>query len=526
MEYHECSIAGTKLQRTQGAKEDCYLIVIKFTEGLNVIQHPIEVIPSTCSKVLDVKIYNNTMLRFDLKMFTTHNQFFLHWKMLVLLIMVVGAQSENFTRALYPCLKPNESMLNRTDLKGMPFELKRTLTEEVSKIERYIVPIPSAADLCDYIQKKVIVIFRRIYGIAAEIQNGLAENVSDTTSKRSEVLSYLAAEYLISKVVVIRQNYCKNKEKHFSEESFECITVQPKSEDVISEGGTSMGLRVVLVVCNIASIIGQLLLLILCWKATNLQAIYPQRCLMFLAVTQGLLHVLQLASLHLYNFVHACMVISISSHWMALCAFVWLSCASYEINWILSEKCSFTKQERYTGYICFAFGLTAVIVLSCTIIHFSSEKSIGYGQEHSCFIGNKWSNFYSFLLPTSIAFLLSAIWTVYNYKLHVTSTKSNRFRKGEAYSLIRSRFSIILRITLVLFAFLASRYIDVFLKASWAAAAIANVLISLQGTAIFFGMVTSRDVLSAVKSACCRKQNDRVTYAYKYRKRATFQNNA
>lgn len=444
-------------------------------------------------------------------------------KMFMFVLMLVSwTKGENFTRALYPCVRPIEKLKNDNSSLTLPLKLKSTLLTELSKFERYLIPLPSANDLCDYIQKKVPVILARVHINLWENDKG--SNTSVNASILLNDITLLSTEYLISKVIEIRREFCTSNDKVFSEEKFECLTPKPDDEEASSGGSSSIGIHLTAVLGNIASIIGQVVLLILFSKVKNMHA--PRKCIIFLSITQGLLHILQLASLYLYKIIQACTVISISSHWIDLSAFVWLCCASYETNWILSGKSSFTKQERFTAYSSFAFGLTAVVVLSCTIIHFSSGDSIGYGKGQYCFIGNKWSNFYSFVLPISIAFFFGAVWTVYNYRVLVTSPKGSHFRRNEPDLLIQARLSVAIRITLLCIVILFSRLLDTFWKPSELAMSISKILISLQGVAIFFGIVASRDVIRSVKSASYGKQQDRLTYAYKYRKRMNYENNA
>ena len=445
-------------------------------------------------------------------------------QMLILVVMASWIEAENFTRAFYPCVKPIERLRNGTSHPTLPLELKDVLSAEVSMMERYVRPLRTANDSCDYIQKKVTVIFGLSHVRVVLDKIRLSRNTTGNASISLDVLSLLSVEYLIANVVEIHRRYCKDQNKLFDEKNFFCYDLRHEDAGSDSRKYSLVAIRLVAVAGNGISIIGQLLFLILFSRMKTFHA--PRKCIIFLAATQGLLHILQVASLYLYNVMQACTVIAISSHWIDLSAFVWLCCTSYETNWILSRKSSFTKQERFTGYSSFAFGLTAVIVLSCTITHFSSADAIRYGQQKYCFIGNKWSSLYSFILPISIAFVVGAVWTVHNYRLLVTSPKGRHIRNSDPDSLIAARLSVAIRITLLSLTILFIRLLDVFWRPSELAILISKILISLQGVAICIGIGASRDFLNSFKSSLHGKQQDRLTYAYKYRKRINFQSHS
>jgi len=449
---------------------------------------------------------------------------FISLKMLILVMMASWIEAENFTRAFYPCLKPTEKLRNGTTHLMLPLELKDIISAKVSKLERYVVPLRTANESCEYIQKKVTGIFKLDDVRMVLEKSRLLGNASSNATISLHVLSLLSVEYLIANVVEIRRRYCRDQNELFDEERFLCYNPRHEDEETDSRKYKVEAIRLVAVAGNAISIIGQLLFFIFLFRMKSLHA--PRKCIIFLAATQGLLHILQVASLYLYNVIQACTVIAISSHWVDLSAFVWLCCTSYEINWIISRKSSFTKQERFTGYSSFAFGLTAVIVLSCTITHFSSVDAIGYGQQKYCFIGNKWSLLYSFILPISIAFLVGAAWTVHNYRLLVTSPKGRHLRDSDPESLVAARLSVAIRITLLSLTILFIRLLDAFWRPSEIAILISKILISLQGVAICIGIGASRDFLNSFKSSIHRKQKDRLTYAYKYRQRINFQNHS
>ena len=443
--------------------------------------------------------------------------------MLALVVLVSSTKARNITRALYPCLVPLDKLKNDTRSYMLPSSLQKTMSAEASRMGLYITPITSGPGLCHYIQTRITLIFARIYGDLPEKEIEMFGNASVNASAPFNLLSLLSAEYLISRAVVIRRRFCQNKGRVFDEKTLQCLSLKSDIEGVKSRGFNGIGITLAAVLGNVFSIIALLLLLVLFSKVKSLHA--PQTCIIFLAITQGLFHILQLASLYLYNCAQACTVISIALHWIDLSAFVWLCCTSYEINWILCGKSSFTKQERFTGYGSFAFGLTAIIVLSCTITHFSSGDSIRYGQGRYCIIGNKWSNFYSFVLPISVAFLFSAVWTLYNYMAIVTPLKRSHLRSNEPGSLTRARISVVIRIILLSVVILCTRLLEAFGRSSELAMSICKFLISLQGVAVFIGIAVSKEVLRSVKATRYGKQQDRITFAYKYRKRINLQNN-
>lgn len=437
---------------------------------------------------------------------------------------------ENDAKALYPCLQSTEWLRNNTNNVQMPLELRNALSAESSNMKIYIIPIPSVKDLCDYIQKKAAVIFRRLYSInviAVDIGKKIVKNDTSMHLNRFETLYVLAIEYFKKDAIVLRQMHCRTNNQVFDDKSFECVSVKSNEwqNTIASKGAKNKGLQVLAVVGNIISIISQILFVLLHWKAKTLHDVYPPKCLLFVSAMQGLLHFLQLASLYIHKGTQACTVISISSHWVALCAYVWLNCASFEINWILSERCSVTKDERFTGYSSFAFGLTAVVVLSCTIIHVSSDSVIGYGKGQTCFINDRWNSFYSFLLPISIACLLNIIWTSWTYKGQgIVSSQISSFLSSQAKSLVKRRVNVAMRLTLLSVAIFLTRVVQVFWRFPDYAVPVTEILISLQGIAIFTIMAADKEVLDAVKEIFCTKSDERVTYTYKYRQKATQSN--
>ena len=445
---------------------------------------------------------------------------------LIWLILFTGCRLENDTTALRPCPQQTELSANSTDHAKMPHALKRALTVESLNMQRYIIPIPSAKDLCDYIEKKVTVIFQRIFGaniIADKIKRKPGDKSSAAnTLGEIEIFYFLAMQYLARDAIAVRQTYCKNKNLVFNYKKFECWSLKttgrpnlmtPKDTGIIK-------LNVFAVFGNVASFITQLLFLIVNWRARTLQPSYPKKCLLFLAATQGLLHGLQLAGILLYDVIQACTLISISSHWIALCAFVWLNCAAYEINWALVERRSFNKDERFTLYSSCAFGLTVVIALSCTIIHFSSESVFAYGQDRGCFMKGIWSSFFSFLLPIVILCFFTIIWTTWTHTRRRVTSVRNRFHNSEA-AILNNKLNTAKRLTVLSITVVLIRLLHVFLRSTQMATTVTETLVSLQGVVIFIGMVTSKEALKAIKSSFYTTQNERLTYAYKYRLEAS-----
>ena len=428
----------------------------------------------------------------------------------------------------YPCFRHVKVLQNRTVKDDMPDFLKRSLEQEASKIERYIVSIPTHKHLCEYIQKKLIVVFHRLYNVEIDIfdMEKKLTNISKDSNGKTALdfkakLYLLSIDNLINKVVLIKRENCQLKGGKFLEKTLECAITSNEgfdknftSAEVPLSHPAWLGLAVF---GNIASILSQLILFVIYWKTTGLEMIFPRKCVLHLSALQFLLQLLQLTSLYVNKVFHICTGISILSHWVALCTFVWLSCISLEINWLLSRQCMLNKEERLVGYSSVSFGLTAIIVLSCTILHFSSGRSIGYGNGPLCFVGDRWTMFYSFLLPTSILLLCNIAWTLCSYRRCAAPSKSNLQQETDGEPYTRNKLSFIYSSLLVSLVILLCRILETVSVRYSIVYCMAVVLTSLHGVFILIAMVANRKVLKAARSAFSRKKRDRVTYAHKLR---------
>lgn len=439
------------------------------------------------------------------------------------MLIAVSCVRPRETRPRYPCLRFIQLLPNSTETGTISNDLDVRLSKGVNHVMKYVRGIFSAKELCHYLQTKLSHWFNIWYGvsiISKDIENTFS-NISAIKHGTKSVpsmqkLYLLATGRFIKKVLQSRSSDCQLKGGTFVETKFECFV--PKDVK-IKPNGTYSGIlnkhaAVIYVGMfgNILSILCLILLFIVYFQSENLQLTFPRNCILCLLAVQLLLHIFQTMALTTNKGIELCTAISILSHWTALSAFIWLSCVSYDINLKLSEKFSSAREERFIIYSSIAFGMSAVITIICTIIHFSAGSSIGYGQLQSCFVAEIWSNFYSYLLPISITFLANIACTLYNYREH--------FKKPaplvQTDAITRQKWTMAMITMLLSLEILLSRILEMFASSSLAAQVCAVIAVSFQGVFISIGMTFSKLVIDAAKGILHRKCSRKLNYAYSY----------
>ena len=442
---------------------------------------------------------------------------------LLWLLITVNCARTRETRPKYPCLRFIQLLPNSTGTGKISSELDVRLSKGAVNVKKYVQGIFSAKELCHYLQTKLSHWFTIWYGVyinSKDIETAFS-NISAIKHGTKSVpsiqkLYLLATERLIKKVVQSRKSDCRLKGGTFAETKFECLV--PKDVNNKQNGtysGTLKRSAAVIYVGmfgNILSVLCLILLFIVYFKSENLQLTFPRNCILCLLAIQSLLHIFQTMALTANKGVQLCTAISILSHWTALSAFIWLSCVSYDINLKLSEKFSSAREERFIIYSSIAFGVSAVITVTCTIMHFSAGNSIGYGRLQSCFVSEIWSNFYSYLLPISITFLANIACTLYNYRKHFKKQAS----LVQTDPITRQKSTMAMITMLLSLEILLSRILEIFSSNSLTAHVCAIIAVSFQGVFISIGMTFSKLVIEAAKGILYRKCNQKLSYAYSY----------
>ncbi|XP_022799580.1 adhesion G-protein coupled receptor G6-like [Stylophora pistillata] len=113
-----------------------------------------------------------------------------------------------------------------------------------------------------------------------------------------------------------------------------------------------------------------------------------------------------------------CMSVAVLLHFFVLSSFTWMSVKAYDVHRIfaplkgsgVAANLHDGDKKRLTVYCVYAWGVPAVIVVTCVVIDHIQRGAIGYGQgKEECFISQPLAKLYSFVVPVALVLLFNLL---------------------------------------------------------------------------------------------------------------------
>ncbi|XP_022082584.1 adhesion G-protein coupled receptor G6-like [Acanthaster planci] len=144
----------------------------------------------------------------------------------------------------------------------------------------------------------------------------------------------------------------------------------------------------------------------------------PGAAIMSLAAALFLAQLLTLTVLDKVENVTFCIAMAVLMHYMWLATFTWMNVLAWDLMRTFTSKQAARPNRRiFLGYCLYGWGLPALIVTTCLVIHSIHGHSLGfrYGGELSCWVVGKYAVLGAFLAPMVCSLIANVVlfsWTV------------------------------------------------------------------------------------------------------------------
>ena len=282
-------------------------------------------------------------------------------------------------------------------------ESASNLLEELSNIKAF-----SDEDLCHVAQE----ILNKIKGNTESCNStGSAQEVLNKTKGNTESCIEKEIRVQVDKYMVslrIVYNILRRNTLSTNKEQIPNDIISTQAQSVIGLAGNSISIISLLVLLHVYYLFKEL---------------PPSRRISTIILSFLLLSacLLQIISFTLYNIKALCVSVAIGQHWVYLSTFsLTLKIASDFYATFGRKTPKFMTANRISPCQILAwFFPPTLIVIICTILHFTKYNFVGYGKEEYCFILGFYGNLISFSVPVAAIIVASTILlSITGYRLH------------------------------------------------------------------------------------------------------------